>query len=122
MVGPELGQVKLEHVINRAVFLAPKVYGFITTEGLEIIKVKGVHHDVSSNIHINDLEHLLIEDSSRLFSQEKWFKKLIEGEIQVTDVIYTLKATSNKREAIYIDKIYDGTKPYYYNEIIKNNH
>jgi hypothetical protein len=87
MVGPNLGQVKLEYEIDRAVFLAPKVSGLITTEGKEIIKVKGVHHEVVENIHINDLEQLLIEDSSRLFNQEKWFKKLVEGEIFVTDVI-----------------------------------
>jgi len=42
LVGPELGQFKLEYVINRAVFLAPKVYGLITTDGQEIIKVKGL--------------------------------------------------------------------------------
>jgi len=29
---------------------------------------------------------------------EKWFKKVIEGEITVTDVAYNLKVTSNKRE------------------------
>jgi hypothetical protein len=33
LVGPELGQFKLEHVIKKAVFLAPKVYGFINMEG-----------------------------------------------------------------------------------------
>jgi hypothetical protein len=33
MVGSKLGQMKLEHTINRAIFLAPKVYGFVDTEG-----------------------------------------------------------------------------------------
>ena len=42
MVGNKLGQVKLEHVIDRAVFLAPKVYGLVTMDGQEIIKVKGL--------------------------------------------------------------------------------
>jgi DNA polymerase family B len=40
MVGKELGQFKLEHTILKAVFLAPKVYGLITDQGEEIIKVK----------------------------------------------------------------------------------
>jgi hypothetical protein len=31
LVGSALGQVKLEHVISKAVFLAPKVYALITT-------------------------------------------------------------------------------------------
>jgi hypothetical protein len=38
-VGKELGQVKLEHTINRAVFLAPKVYGFIDTGKFILLKV-----------------------------------------------------------------------------------
>jgi hypothetical protein len=42
MIGTKLGQVKLEHNINRAVFLAPKVYGLVDKDGNEIIKIKGV--------------------------------------------------------------------------------
>jgi hypothetical protein len=41
MVGNELGQVKLEHVIKKAVFLAPKVYALVTTDNELIIKCKG---------------------------------------------------------------------------------
>jgi hypothetical protein len=33
MVGSELGQLKLEHTIKRAVFLAPKVYGLVDVDG-----------------------------------------------------------------------------------------
>lgn len=36
------GELKLEHVIDKAVFLAPKVYGLVTSNGEEIIKIKGV--------------------------------------------------------------------------------
>ena len=79
MVGGELGQFKLEHMIDRAVFLAPKVYGLVTVEGEEVIKVKGVTKEQLSDIHIQDLENLLIKDSSREFNQSKWFKKVIEG-------------------------------------------
>ena len=42
LVGPHLGQFKLEHELGRAVFLAPKVYAFITMDNDEVIKVKGV--------------------------------------------------------------------------------
>ena len=41
-VGDKLGQFKLECIIKRAVFLAPKVYGLITDTGEQIIKVKGL--------------------------------------------------------------------------------
>ena len=72
MVGKELGQVKLEYVIKRAVFLAPKVYGIKTETGDEVIKVKGVNKDLITDIHIQDLENLLYIDSSKEFSQSKW--------------------------------------------------
>jgi len=127
MVGSKLGQFKLEHTINKAVFLAPKVYGLVDLEGNEIIKVKGINHELASDISYNNLETLLVKDSSREFTQEKWFKKVIEGEITVVDIAYTLKTTSNKRFPIYINKdgfeIYNSTRPYNYDEITssKNN-
>jgi len=117
MVGTALGQFKLEHVINRAVFLAPKVYGFINENGEEIIKVKGITKSTLTNLHVSDLEALLSQDSSKEFTQEKWLKRTIKGTISLSDVAYTLKVTSNKRQAIYIDNIFEGTKPYYYDKI-----
>jgi hypothetical protein len=47
--------------------LAPKVYGLITDDGKEIIKVKGLTKDNVKTLNISDLEALLIKDSSRLF-------------------------------------------------------
>lgn len=122
MVGPDLGQMKLEYTIEKGVFLAPKVYGFITVDGQEIIKIKGVTHKVSSNIHFDDLELLLHEDANRVFTQQKWYKSLIKGEITITDVLYNLKITSNKRKAIYnVDKVFSRTEPLHYDELINKN-
>jgi hypothetical protein len=121
MVGNKLGQVKLEYVIKKAVFLAPKVYALITEDGQEIIKVKGLKHDIISKLHFSDLEALLIKDSSREFTQEKWFKSIINSEITTSDTIYTLKNTSNKRLQIYENGIFVNTKPYIYDNIeVKN--
>ena len=120
MVGKELGQLKLEHVVTKAVFLAPKVYGLVDVDGSEIIKVKGVVKEMLADIKVSDLEQLLTEDSSREFTQTKWYKKVIEGEISVSDVAYTLKVTSNKRRAVYKNGIFDSTKPFLYDEIINN--
>jgi hypothetical protein len=121
LVGNELGQLKLEHVITKAVFLAPKVYGFITENGDEIIKVKGITSEVASDLTFSALETLLIKDSSREFTQEKWFKDVIGGQISLADVAYTLKVTSNKRAPIYINdgefEIYNSTRPFNYNEL-----
>jgi hypothetical protein len=114
MVGNALGQVKLEYVITKAVFLAPKVYAIITDEGKEIIKVKGLTNEVISKLNFSDLEALLIKDSSREFNQEKRFKSVINGQITTSDIIYTLKTTSNKRQQIYVNGIFNNTKPYNY--------
>ena len=121
LVGSRLGQVKLEHVINKAVFLAPKVYGLVDIDGNEIIKVKGITHEKALELNFYNLEQLLVKDSSREFNQEKWFKKVLEGEISVADMAYTLKVTSNKRAPIYVNNdgfdIYSNTLPYNYDEI-----
>ena len=123
MIGSKLGQVKLEHSINRAVFLAPKVYGLVDVDGNEIIKVKGVTHEIASGLTLNHLEELLVKDSAKEFTQTKRFKKVIEGEITVSDIVYTLKVTSNKRapQYIYIEgssiEIFNSTRPYNYDEI-----
>jgi hypothetical protein len=74
MIGSELGQMKLEHTIYKAIFLAPKVYGLQDINGNEIIKVKGITSDVASDLHLSDLESLLVKDSTREFTQENGLK------------------------------------------------
>jgi len=117
IVGPMLGQFKLEHVIKRAVFLAPKVYGLITDEGEEIIKVKGIKSEMLKDINIKTLEALLFQDETRVFTQEKWMKNYQEGNITFQDLAYTLKITSNKRSSVYVEKIFNSTKPLHYDNI-----
>jgi hypothetical protein len=122
-VSSELGLMKLEHVITKAVFLAPKVYALITNEGEQIIKAKGLTKDAIKNINISDYEQLLYKDSSRVFKQNKSYKSLYQGNISVLDTIYTLKATSNKRLPVYIEQdgieVYNSTEPYNYDDITK---
>ena len=115
-VGSDLGLMKLEHIITKAVFLSPKVYALITNEGEQIIKAKGLTKDAIKNITIADFELLLSKDSSRVFKQSKFYKSLYQGNISVLDTIYTLKATSNKRQNIYVNGIFDHTKPFNYKE------
>jgi hypothetical protein len=121
MIGTGLGKLKLEHVISKAVFLAPKVYALITEDAKEIIKVKGLTNEVISKLTFKDIESLLIKDTTKEFTQEKWFKSLIEGDITTSDMIYTLKATSNKRQLVYRNGIFSDSKPYNYDNIINNN-
>lgn len=117
MVSDKLGFFKLECEISRAVFLAPKVYGLITTSGEEIIKVKGITKNVIKTIHITDLEKLLFNNSSLEFTQDKWVKKVVVGDISIKEVAYNLKVTSNKRAPIYIGGVYSNTTPYNYSDI-----
>ena len=117
----ELGKLKLEHTISRAVFLAPKVYSFITDTGEEIVKVKGLSKDVLKNVHFKDIESLLAKDSSKEFVQSKWYKSIFDGIISISDIAYQLKVTCNKRSPIYIDGIFSDTRPYYYAELENSN-
>lgn len=129
MIGTALGKFKLEYEIERAVFLAPKVYGIITTAGKEIIKVKGVTKNALQNVHIKDLENLLYKDAKMVFNQEKWFKNIFAGNINVADMAYQLQVTTNKRAPIYHSysnyfetesfEIFNDTRPYFYSEIEK---
>ena len=121
MIGKGLGQLKLEYIVKKAVFLAPKVYALITEDGQEIVKVKGITSQalIDQEINFDTIANLLIQDSTREFNQEKWYKSITQGTITVSDIAYTLKATSNKRQAVYIDGIYENTIPYFYDEIEK---
>lgn len=124
MVGPHLGQFKLEHEITHAVFLAPKVYAFKTVDEQEIVKIKGLSKGATgqeTELNLSNFVNLLVEDSSRQFTQEKWFKKTLEGDIKIGDVAYTLKVTSNKRMPIYQNGVFTGTKPFHYNDLTDSN-
>lgn len=93
----ELGKWKLEAIIKEGVFIAPKVYGYITENGNEIIKIKGYKNKIS----FEQLKSLLIKDNKLELLQEKWFKSLEKGEISILNQIYTLIPTLNKRQLIY---------------------
>lgn len=110
-VGNLLGEFKLEHVIRVGYFIAPprRGYGFITTKGEEIVKVKGLTNK-TTNMSTITLSELLIKDSQKEFTQEKWYKNIFTrpasggGKITTKQIAYRLKCTSNKREAVYEKK------------------
>jgi hypothetical protein len=66
-IGTELGQFKLENIFNKAVFLAPKVYGGITENGEEIIKIKGFKNPIP----FEELEKLLHSGNTLKLNQQK---------------------------------------------------
>ena len=114
-IGKEIGLWKLEAVCKEAVFIAPKVYGYIKDKGSEIIKCKGYKDKLS----FNDLKSLLILNNKLNLKQDKWYKSLGDGIISIKDQIYTLKVTSNKRNLLYNkDKILYNTFPFYISQKI----
>jgi len=112
-MGAGLGQFKLEKIYSKIYFVAPKVYGGITNEGVEVTKVKGLKNPVS----VNDLKELLIKNNSVVINQAKWFKSIEKGNITIKDQLYTLTATENKRELVYENGIMVGTKPFVIKEL-----
>jgi hypothetical protein len=117
IVGNKLGQLKLEHEILIGIFLAPKVYYFIDSEGKPTVKIKGITKDALNRLKPSDLGKLLYKDHFINVDQEKWYKDLFSGKISVSQIAYQLKVTSNKRKNIYLNNVFSTTKPYYYNEI-----
>jgi len=125
----QLGKLKLEYVVNKAIFLASKVYALQTDTNF-ISKIKGYHikkslkvtdnsiEIVDNSIPMTDFDNLLYKNSSLEINHEKWYKSLEDSTITVKDQIYTLKVKDNKRKLIYDqnNKLIN-TKPY----IIKND-
>jgi hypothetical protein len=108
----ELGKLKLERVCDKAIFIAPKVYGLLDENGNLIVKIKGLTSESSKDITLDQLNDLLSKDHSLELNQEKWYKSIGTGNISVLEQIYTLKVTGNKRKLLYVlDKLVD-TSPF----------
>lgn len=100
-IGKELGKLKLEHIFKEAIFLAPKVYGGITTtEHKEIIKIKGVQSKYNI-IKFENLKSLLNLNNKLEIYQNKWYRNIMKGNITINKELYTLMITDNKRQLIY---------------------
>jgi DNA polymerase elongation subunit (family B) len=56
-----LGKMKLENVLTKAIFLAPKVYCLETEDGKVIYKVKGLSHEIE--LTLNEFESLLFKEN-----------------------------------------------------------
>ena len=49
-------------------------------------------------------------------NNEKWFRNVYKGNIEIKKQIYNLIITSNKRKIKYLNNIFVGTEPYIINE------
>lgn len=111
-----LGKLKLETISSIAIFISPKVYYLRTIDCEEIYKVKGLN----KNIPLSELDfkHLLTKSNTIQKSQDKWYKTISKGMIEVKTQLYTLQQTDNKRELLYnSSEELIGTRAY----TVKNN-
>ena len=102
ILGKGLGQLKLEHEIDKAGFLSPKCYFLENTNGDKIIKIKGFNlKDNANGLEISDFISLLQKDSNLKLTQSIWVKDKSEALISIIDQAYNLTHNDNKREIIY---------------------
>jgi DNA polymerase type B, organellar and viral len=92
-IGKELGKMKLEHIFDKILFLAPKVYSGVTSSDT-ITKIKGFKNYTK----FENLLPLLNKNEKLELHQDKWFRYLSKGHIEIKDEIYTLKVKDNKRK------------------------
>ena len=62
--------MKLEHIVKKAIFLAPKLYCLNTNNNEFITKTRGLNHDI--NLNLQDFENLLYKNSKIFKKQNKW--------------------------------------------------
>ena len=105
-----LGKMKLEHVVKKAIFLAPKLYCLMTDNNEFITKTRGLSHDIK--LQFEDFENLLFKNSEIIKNQNKWFKSLYQGTIKIDELPYSIKYTDNKRKLIFKDDKLVNTKPF----------
>ena len=89
IIGNEIGKLKLEYTIDKAVFLGPKCY-YLETDIGKIVKVKGLNSKIANNgeVEIIDFYKLLTKDSNKVFNQDKWNKTLNDGSISIIIYLY----------------------------------
>lgn len=109
-VGTGIGLMKLENVFKKVVYLSPKVYGGITQDDKEYVKVKGY----KNSLPYKKLEPLLTKDNKLVLTNIKWYKDLTNATITIKPDHYTLAVTSRKRDLVYNDNnVFIKTKPIY---------
>ena len=105
--------MKLEHFINKGVFLAPKVYSLLTEEG-EITKIKGfsIKEDKNKILKYDNLKNLLNRNEFVVLNHEKWQRNIEKGMIYINKENYTLNITNGKRILIFDENnVFKSTKP-----------
>lgn len=94
-----LGKLKIENIVTKAFYIAPKVYYLKTIDNKIIIKVKGLNK--TDSLSEEDFQQLLIKNNSIIKSQDKMYKSFEDSTIIIKNQLYTIQQTDNKRQLIY---------------------
>jgi hypothetical protein len=97
-ISNNLGDFKHEETFNSVVYIAPKVYSYITDKQEEVTKIKGYKR---KDVSFESLKQLLIKKDSLELKQTKFYKNLRESNILLKEEKYTLMVTENKRKLVY---------------------
>ena len=107
-----LGQFSLDFIYNDFLAVGPKVYGGTGHDSNgnydEFVKIKGFRNEYS----FNDFKSLLNIDSSIELNQDKWFKDISTGSIDIINQPYLLSPTDNKRKFVVENGMIVDTLPY----------
>lgn len=112
-IGDKLGQLKLEHIVDKAYFISNKTYLLLTNEGKCIKKAKGVNSD---SLTLADFEAMYFNNTSVL--AQKLSSEIFTGKgfVIIKKVDITLNWDSfKKREKIfnYKSNLWVDTHPIY---------
>jgi len=90
-----LGKLKLKNIVQKAFYIAPKIYYLETIDNKIIIKVKGLNK--SDSLSEQDFQSLLTKNNSIIKSQDKIYKFYKESILIIKNQLYTIQQTNNKR-------------------------
>jgi hypothetical protein len=106
LIGNTLGLFKLEHEIDHAYFISPKLYALKTTDGELIVKAKGI----GSKLNYNQFE-TLITNKSIVQTQERWFKDPANANINIKNIDMHISSLNLKRKQVMENGRLSFTKP-----------
>lgn len=100
LVGPELGQFKLEYTAEQAVFIAPKAYACknINGTGKDKIVVRGIKE--GHNLNFEDIASVCLTRIPIKVKQEKLFRPLAAGKITSSETEIKISLTDNNRSLV----------------------
>jgi hypothetical protein len=106
LIGNTIGLFKLEHEIDHAYFISPKLYALKTSDGNTIVKAKGI----GSNLNYSQFESL-IENQGIVKAQERWFKDPANANISIKNIDMHISAINLKRKQVVENSRLSYTKP-----------